>query len=271
MIRFRVLHLTVGIQTDVAPLLEDLERLTTYLGPSVMESPDLVYHVLEEGGAYTLRGDGGAWEGLGRGDIFVNVESDVARRLIRTEACALLHSAALCREGQVYLFAGCSGSGKTTLTAALLKRGFTLLSDEYGPLSLDDWSVEPCSMPLKLREATLRRLSPLPDIELLEHGFLARGEHVRYGVPAPAIVAAPGRYPLARLYFPWNRPELPTQAYRPRPSVAVQQVMDVMVNSSLLGERAFQLATDLVSGVPCLNLVVGDIDEACRIVCDEPT
>ena len=271
MIRFRILHLAAGIQTDSAALREDLARLTALLPPAEGEGLDLVYRVEPEGEGFTLRVGGRWWEGLGRGDVFATLEGDLSGRLLETEGCALFHAAALCREGKVYLFAGCSGAGKTTLTAALLKRGFTFLSDEYAPLSLEDRSVEPCPMPLKLLESTLQRVRPGPEIALLEHGFFGKGETVRYGVPNRKLVAAPGRYPLARLYWPWNRPELETQVHRPRPGVAVQQIMGATLNAPLLGERAFELAADLVSSIPCQNLVVGDIEQACRLVCDEAT
>ena len=284
MIRFRILHLAVGIQTDSAALREDLVRLTALLPPPAGAGVDLVYRVEQEGDGFALRTGERTWEALTRGDIFATLEGDLSRRMMQLGApradndargrgpdWALFHAAALCREGRVYLFAGCSGSGKTTLTAALLQRGFTFLSDEYAPLYLEDRTVEPCPMPLKLLQSTIARVRPGPEIELLEHGFFGKGETVRYGIPERGIVAAPGRYPLARLYWPWNRPELETQVYRPRPGVAVQQTMGATLNAPLLGERAFQLATDLVSSVPCQNLVVGDIEQACRLVCDEAT
>jgi hypothetical protein len=187
---------------------------------------------------------------------------------MQTEARAMLHAAALARGEHVYLFAGCSGCGKTTLTTALLKRGFLFLSDEYAPISLDDLTIEPCAMPLKLRERTVRRIPPSPEIALLEHGFFAKGEPIHYGVVAPPLVAVARRWRCGRIFFPWDRPGATSGAHRLRPSVAVQQLMDVTLNAPLLGAQAFKLAASLVEAVPCFDLVVGDIDEASRIVCD---
>lgn len=266
MIRFRVLHRTVEIQTEAAELVEDLTRLTASLAAPASATPDVVYTVEQSGHAYTLRVERSFWPGLGRGDVFAQLETDLSRRLVEVEDRGLLHAAALARGEEVYLFAGRSGCGKTTLSVALLKRGFSFLSDEYAPLSLEDLSVEPCSMPLKLLESTLSRVPAQPEIELLSHGFSGKGETVRYGVPDPALLV---RAPLrpGKLFFPWNRPELSTQALRLGPSVAVGQTMAVLLNAKRLGERAFRLATDLAQSVPAYDLVVGDIDEACRLVC----
>jgi hypothetical protein len=268
MIRFRLAHVTVAIETTSPELEDDLSRLTASLPAEDGAIPDAVYRVERDGGAYTLRCEESSWPGLSRGDVFAQLETHLSRRLVQTEARAMLHAAALVRGDRVYLFAGCSGCGKTTLTTALLKRGFLFLSDEYAPISLDDLTIERCSMPLKLRESTVRRISPSPEIELLEHAFFARGEPVYYGVVDPDLVADDRRWRCGRIYFPWNRPELTSGAHRLRPSVAVQQLMDVTLNTPLLGGQAFQLAASLVEAAPCFDLVVGDIDEACRVICD---
>ena len=267
MTRFRLLQHTVEIRTGSPELRQDLERLTACLSAPADE-PDLLYTVEQVDGAYTLRCNGSSWDRLARGDVFARVETDLSRRLVQTEDHALLHAAALARDEQVYLLAGCSGCGKTTLTAALLKRGFTFLSDEYAPISLEDRSIERCSMPLKLLQSTVRRVPPQPEIELLEHGFFAKGEPVFYGVPDPALVAGAGSRRLARIIFPWNRPEMATTCWQLKPGVAIGQIMEVTLNAKRLGERAFALAADLAASLPCFDLVVGDIDEACRIVCE---
>jgi hypothetical protein len=284
MIRFRLAHQTVAIDTTVPEIHDDLSRLTASLAAEgAAAADDLVYHVDADGGAYTLRCAESSWPGLSRGEVFAQVETHLSRRLMQTEARAMLHAAALAREDQVYLFAGCSGCGKTTLATALLKRGFLFLSDEYAPISLEDlrlhrgapegreqaqMTIEPCSMPLKLRESTVRRISPAPEIELVEHGFFARGEPVYYGVVDPRFLAPARRWRCGRIYFPWKRPGLKTEAHRLRPSVAVQQLIGLTLNSPLLGAQAFNLAASLVETVPCFDLVVGDIDEACRVICD---
>lgn len=268
MIRFRVLHLTVGIQGAADGLEQDLRRLVASLPAPADAAPDVLYRVEEGDGGFTLRCSELFWEGLQRGDVFAQLETDLSRKLVQTSGYALLHAAALCQGDGVYLFGGCSGCGKTTLTTALLQRGFTLLSDEYAPMSLQDRSVQPCPMPLKLLRSTVLRLQPGPELELLEHGFFAKGEDVLYGVPAPATVAPPGRYRVARIYFPWNRPGLGTEAYALQPAKAVGQTMGQILNAHLLGEQAFRLATDLAATVPCFNLVAGDLEQAVRLVCE---
>lgn len=49
-----------------------------------------------------------------------------------------LHGSAVAIDGKAYVFIGDSGAGKSTLAAALLKRGYKLLSDDVIPLTLSE-------------------------------------------------------------------------------------------------------------------------------------
>lgn len=70
-----------------------------------------------------------------------------------------LHGSALAIDGKAYGFVGISGAGKSTLAAALLSRGYQLLSDDVIPISLSDKNI-PFVMPAfpqqKLWQETLK-------------------------------------------------------------------------------------------------------------------
>ena len=50
---------------------------------------------------------------------------------------AIVHAAAVEKDGRGFIFPGAPGSGKSTLCAALVSRGWRLLSDEMAMISLD--------------------------------------------------------------------------------------------------------------------------------------
>lgn len=105
----------------------------------------------------------------------------------------LLHAGAVERRGRAVLLPAMPGAGKSTLTAALVARGFRLLSDEFGVVRFDDARLLPLLRPVALKNAsidviarfapgarlgprypkthkgTVAHLAPLPDHVALRH------------------------------------------------------------------------------------------------------
>lgn len=70
----------------------------------------------------------------------------------RLESFVTLHAAAVARRGALVLLAGESGAGKTTLTLALLDAGWTYLSDDLAPVSVETAFVHPFPKPLGVKD-----------------------------------------------------------------------------------------------------------------------
>ncbi len=68
----------------------------------------------------------------------------------------VLHAGVVVRRGRAVVFYGQSGFGKTTLTLELVGRGYGFMSDEFCPVRLSDFMVEPFE-----RLVSIRRTSPL--------------------------------------------------------------------------------------------------------------
>lgn len=63
----------------------------------------------------------------------------------------LLHSAVIERNGFAAIMPAPPGSGKSTLCAALINRGWRLLSDELALISLHDQNIYPLARPVGLK------------------------------------------------------------------------------------------------------------------------
>jgi len=70
----------------------------------------------------------------------------------------VLHGAALERDGRAHAIIGRSGAGKTLLAAALLRRGWRLLSDDFVDIAPGP-KVMPCAMRLAIDDAGLALLA----------------------------------------------------------------------------------------------------------------
>jgi len=75
----------------------------------------------------------------------------------------VIHAAVVELNGQAFIFPGTPGSGKSTLCAALVCRGWRLLSDEMTLVSVADGLVYPVPRPISLKNRSLdviRNFSP---------------------------------------------------------------------------------------------------------------
>ena len=73
----------------------------------------------------------------------------------RAHAYLIIHAAVLERHGRAVILPAPPGSGKSTLCAALVTRGWRLLSDEMTLVRLDDGTVLPVPRPVSLKNGSI--------------------------------------------------------------------------------------------------------------------
>jgi hypothetical protein len=85
---------------------------------------------------------------------------------------AVLHGAAVAREGAGLALSASSGSGKTTLAAALITGGFAYLADDIVAVAEPDGRIVPCPLPLSIKPGSV-------DVLKAAHPQLAQARRYR--------------------------------------------------------------------------------------------
>ncbi|WJW74428.1 HprK-related kinase A [Thiohalobacter sp. IOR34] len=176
----------------------------------------------------------------------------------------VLHAAVIEREGQAVILPGPPGAGKSTLCAALVQRGWRLLSDELTLLRLSDGRIDPVPRPVSLKNESIdviRRFAP--DCRLSEpcrdtlKGTVAHLQPPRDSVRRMAEPARP-----AFVVVPRYLEGAPAR-FQPRSRArTLLHLIDNAFNFALHGGTGFERAKALIDSVDCLDFGYGCLDEA---------
>jgi hypothetical protein len=270
--RYSVLGIPVIVSSDVA---EALDRVAETYGAFRHDEGALdgalfvELERLDGEHAYIVRDSGGymgRWPDSGSAvvDLLGRIVQGVLARLYARGVHAI-HAAALAYCGSALIVAGKSGQGKTTLALGLLRRGLSLLSDEFAIVDTDTPRILPYRRGLHIRPGTpelvpeLSFLSDRPQHQLgggIEWA-LAQADLER-AFPGCLAPAAPLRYVLLL-----DGPPQPGRAPAIEPAPAAVAAMELL-RGTWAASRDFAGAlariARLMDGVVCGRLRVGALD-----------
>ncbi|MEO8411929.1 MAG: HprK-related kinase A [Propionivibrio sp.] len=180
----------------------------------------------------------------------------------------LLHAGTLAVGGRAVIMAATPGSGKSTLTAALMLRGFRLLSDEFGVLDPDTGQLLPMLKPVALKNQSIDVIRSFSDDAWLGPIFKAtRKGDVAHLAPdeasvsqvrqpaKPALVIFPRYEAGAELSL---RPQAPEQTFT--------RLAFNSFNYALLGPVSFTAVADVAADCPAYELRYSRLEDAVRCV-----
>jgi hypothetical protein len=181
---------------------------------------------------------------------------------------ALIHGAALARNGHGLALVGSSGSGKSTLTAGLMAAGFDYLSDDLVALSEPAKSIMPWPLPLSIKPGSFDVVSRLWPELMQAPRYRTKGLDARLLVPpAAAWDAQPAA--LRRVVFPYYTAGVPAELRRLSPFQTIERLLSdrIWLGSPITEERVAAFLAWL-EDIPAYALTYADLDDAARLIED---
>ena len=181
---------------------------------------------------------------------------------------AIVHSATLEKNGRGYIFPGAPGSGKSTLCAALVCRGWRLLSDEMALISVNDGLIWPIPRPVSLKNASIEIIRNFGEGVVLGDmvADTAKGNiaHMR---PPKASVEAAG-IPVApfAVVFPTYRSDAKTEFVEITKGQTLMRLAENCFNYPVLGAVGFNCLADAVAQSRCHTVNYSDLNEVIALL-----
>ncbi|WP_131111404.1 HprK-related kinase A [Sulfuricystis thermophila] len=176
----------------------------------------------------------------------------------------IIHAAVIERGGRAVIMPAPPGSGKSTLCAALVNRGWRLLSDELALLAVDTGQLVPLARPINLKNRSIeiiRRFVPECVMTSPVHDT-RKGMVALMRPPADSVrrideVAVP-----AWVVFPKYLPDTPATFLPFSKGQTCLRVAQESFNYDIHGRRGFEIITRMIDGCDCYEFSYGDLEDA---------
>ena len=176
----------------------------------------------------------------------------------------IIHAAVVARGENALLLPGRPGAGKSTLCAALINRGWRLLSDEMALIDPLTGSVTPIPRPVSLKNASIdviQRFAPEavfgPVINDTHKGTVA---HIK--APEASIQQKNDKAVIRWVVFPEYHKGSALEISRANSARVLMDLVGQTFNFGTLGLSAFQALNDIVNQAEPLHFRYSDLEEA---------
>lgn len=188
----------------------------------------------------------------------------------RAHEYLMIHAAVMEKDGCAAILPAPPGSGKSTLCAALVHRGWRLLSDELALIRLSDGQIVPLPRPISLKNASIDIMRAYLDAPVFSPpaDYTHKGTVAHLKPPADSIARAAETASPAWVIFPQyaaGEPAVMTPMARAR---AFMQLADNAFNFSLLGADGFTALATVIERSDAFTFRYGVIDEAIAAFAD---
>ncbi len=176
---------------------------------------------------------------------------------------AIVHAAAVEKNGRCYIFPGAPGSGKSTLCAALVCRGWRLLSDEMAMISLRDGLIWPIPRPVSLKNASIEIIRTFGSDAVLGDivADTAKGNIAHMRPPKGSVEAS--NLPVApfAIVFPTYRAGATTEYAEVSKGQTLMRLAENCFNYPVLGAAGFNCLADTVERSHCHTAIYSQLDD----------
>ncbi len=180
----------------------------------------------------------------------------------------LLHAGVVERDGRAIVLPASSGSGKSTLCAALVARGWRLLSDEFAMVRPSDGQIQPHPRPICLKNASIDVIvRELPDAHFSKrYEGTTKGTVADVRAPREAIEKADETANPVLVVFPRYLPDEQTALKSIEKAQALMFLINHSVNYFTMLDSGFEALAAVVDGSDQYTLVYRDLVEAISLI-----
>jgi HprK-related kinase A len=176
----------------------------------------------------------------------------------------IIHAAALERAGRAVILPAPPGSGKSTLCAALVNRGWRLLTDELTLIDPKSRAIIPIARPISLKNDSIeiiRHFAPQTVFGPLSPNTI-KGTIAHVRPPADSVAQARESCTAAWSVFPKYRSASGVTDRGVPKAQAFMHIAGSSVNYTLFGAQGFTMLSEIMDGLSCYEFEYGDLSEA---------
>lgn len=176
----------------------------------------------------------------------------------------MIHAAVIEKGGFAAILPAPPGSGKSTLCAALINRGWRLLSDELALISISDGKIIPLPRPVSLKNQSIDIIQNYAPNAIFSRRVsdTMKGTVAHMKAPSDSINRATELAHAAWIIFPKYQPDAPAQLETLLRSRAFMRIADNAFNYSLLGNQGFESMAQLIEDCQCFDFTYSRLDDA---------
>jgi HprK-related kinase A len=182
----------------------------------------------------------------------------------RVHTYLILHAAVIEKNGRAAILPAPPGSGKSTLCAALVSRGWRLLSDELALIRPADTLLAPLPRPISLKNESIAVMrayqagavmsEPVPDT--------TKGTVAHLKAPADSVRRAHELARPAWIVFPKYTAGAALSLAPIAPARAFMRVAENGFNYSVMGQQGFDTLGAVIDQSQCFDFTYSVLDEA---------
>jgi HprK-related kinase A len=189
----------------------------------------------------------------------------------------IIHAAAVERSGRAAILPAPPGSGKSTLCAALVNRGWRLLTDELTLIATDSQTIVALARPVSLKNESInviKNFTPKAVFGPVSPNTI-KGTIAHMKPPSESVARMHEDCSAAWLIVPSYRFGAATSVSEVTKGEAFMRVAESAVNYMMLGRIGFEVVSALIDGMVCCRFEYSDLNEAVQrfdeLTCsDEP-
>jgi HprK-related kinase A len=176
----------------------------------------------------------------------------------------ILHAASIERAGYTAILPAPPGSGKSTLCAALVSRGWRLLTDELTLVSPSTGLISPMARPISLKNASIDVMQRFAAKETFSPKVYntIKGTIAYMRAPSESVARMHETAVPTWMIFPKYQAEAATSVKLLPKGAAFIRLSSGLVNYSILGALGFEALTQLLERTVCYEIIYSDLDEA---------